>query len=131
MTDVRTINTQADLDKLSLTNRYVLVDFWADWASPCKTMKPIFDDLAKKHGSEGRLAFANVDVDAADDVRKKFNIEALPTVMALVHGEPVKFIGNPSHGVPAMVQGMEPGKLMEMLNSLEELAREEDEREGS
>lgn len=131
MTDVRTISTQADLDKLASSNRYVLVDFWADWAGPSRTMKPIFDDLAKKHGIEGRLAFAKVDVDEAEDVRKQFNIEALPTFMALVHGKPVEYIGDPSHGVRAMVQGMEPVKLQEMLNSLEELAKEEDEREGS
>lgn len=131
MTDVRTINTQADLDKLASSNRYVLVDFWADWAGPCKIVNPLFQHLAEKHGSEGRLAFANVDVDAADDVRKKFNIEALPTVMALVHGKQVEYIGDPSDGVRAMVQGVEPGMLQEMLNSLEELAKEEDEREGS
>lgn len=137
MTDVRTINNQTGLDELTSSNRYVLVDFCAQWCGPCQTIAPVFQNLADRHGIDGRLAFAKVDVDEVPEVAQRFGIKAMPTFMILVDGNPV----GPEEdiGVRAMLKGADPAALMGMAQSLEGLSRKggdgassggEDEEEG-
>jgi thioredoxin 1 len=63
----------------------VLVDFWADWCGPCKTMIPVVDELAGQYPQ--KLKVVRVDVDANEEVTNKYRISALPTFMIFVNGE--------------------------------------------
>ncbi|KAK5722736.1 mitochondrial thioredoxin [Elasticomyces elasticus] len=82
------------LEKIFSNNTYVAIDFSAAWCGPCKTISPIFVQLAKKHGVEGTLAFAKIDVDEAKDVAQKYQISAMPTFMFFKEGKQVAVNGN-------------------------------------
>ncbi len=65
----------------------VLVDFWATWCEPCKQLSPLLERLAAEFG--GRFLLATVDVDANPQVAQAFQIQSIPTVYAVLKGQPV------------------------------------------
>jgi thioredoxin 1 len=62
----------------------VLVDYWAEWCGPCKSIAPILDELAKEY--EGRLVIAKINVDENLQVPAKFGIRGIPTLMLFKNG---------------------------------------------
>ena len=65
----------------------VLVDFWATWCGPCKSLTPILEKLAGEYG--GAFTLAKVDVDKEQQIAAAFQIRSVPTVFLLVGGQPV------------------------------------------
>jgi len=62
----------------------VLVDYWAEWCGPCKSIAPILDEIAKEY--EGRLKIAKINVDQNQSVPAKFGIRGIPTLMLFKNG---------------------------------------------
>ena len=65
-------------------NNLLLVDFWAEWCGPCKSMHPIFSRMAKKYD---HVRFARVNVDNSQDIAKKFNVQSIPTFIMFKNGQ--------------------------------------------
>ena len=63
----------------------ILVDFWATWCGPCKTLGPILEKLADEYAGGFRLA--KVDVDQEQQLAGYFQIKSIPTVMLLKDGQ--------------------------------------------
>ncbi|HRH06694.1 MAG TPA: thioredoxin [Burkholderiaceae bacterium] len=63
----------------------VLVDFWAEWCGPCKTIAPILDELAQTYGD--KIQIAKVNVDENRDIPAKFGIRGIPTLMLFKGGQ--------------------------------------------
>ncbi len=85
----------------------VLVDFWAEWCGPCRTLGPILDDVAKEIGDKASVLKVNVDDNP--ELAQRFGIRGIPTMIFFKNGQAQKTLVG--------VQGKE-----EIKKSLEELA---------
>ncbi len=70
----------------------VLVDFWADWCSPCQTLMPVLAKLAEEY--QGAFLLAKVNTEEERELAAQFGIRSLPTVQLFKDGQPVdQFMG--------------------------------------
>ena len=62
----------------------VLVDYWAEWCGPCKSIAPVLDELAQEYA--GRLKVAKLNIDENQITPPKYGIRGIPTLMLFKNG---------------------------------------------
>ncbi|CAF1170097.1 unnamed protein product [Adineta ricciae] len=89
---VLTITTLEDLEKQlkdeSNANKLIVLDFFATWCGPCVRIAPKIEDWSTGDHKDD-VVFLKCDVDEAEDVAKKYDIEAMPTFVLFKNGEEI------------------------------------------
>jgi thioredoxin 1 len=74
-------------DDFIKANKIVIIDCWAPWCGPCRSLGPIIDELAKEF--EGKIVFGKLNTDENENIPMRFNISAIPTLLVFKNGEMV------------------------------------------
>ena len=67
--------------------KYAFVEFFGEWCGPCKTLAPIFSELAKDN--EGKVYFSKVDIDRNRRTTTQFGVQSVPMVIVFKDGKPL------------------------------------------
>ena len=86
MIDVTIENFEAEVVAAS-SDVPVLVDFWAPWCGPCKSLGPVLEKLEVAY--EGRFKLVKIDSDQEQQLAGMFGIRSIPTCVLLMNGQPV------------------------------------------
>ena len=86
----------------------VIVDFWAPWCGPCKTLGPALEAAVK--GAKGAVKMVKIDVDKAQGLAGQLRIQSIPTVYAFWQGKPVD-------GFQGAIPGSEIKKFVDTLSA--------------
>ena len=81
--DVNEVNFEYEVIAFS-KNKPVLVDFWAEWCRPCKTLGPILEKLVNE--ARGSLRLAKVNIDQSPNLAMQYNVRSIPTVKVFING---------------------------------------------
>ena len=80
--------TDADFERVvARTELPVIVDLWAPWCGPCRSMAPAFEQAARE--LKGRALLVKVDTDANPHTAARFNVRSIPTLLKLQQGREV------------------------------------------
>jgi thioredoxin 1 len=80
--------TDGDFDQQILQSDIpALVDFWAAWCGPCRTVGPVVEELAGEY--KGKIKVAKMDVDANKQIAGKYGVRGIPTLMLFKDGQVV------------------------------------------
>ena len=86
MADIKQI-TPENFDSIVNDGLPVLVDFWAPWCGPCRSLSPIVDEVADELA--GKLAVAKCNVDDNQDLAMKYGVMSIPTLIVFKNGEEI------------------------------------------
>ena len=82
---VRDLNSATFQDTINQGNRPVLVDFWAPWCPPCRTLAPTIEAIAEQF--DGRADVAKLDIDQNPETAAAHGIRSIPTVLIFRGGQ--------------------------------------------
>ncbi len=72
-------------EEMTVAPHPVLVEFWAPWCAPCRSMAPILDIVADDYGD--RLRVFRVNADEHPDLARRYDVVSVPTLLVFVDGE--------------------------------------------
>jgi putative thioredoxin len=103
----------------------VVVDFWAEWCGPCRTLTPALE--AAEAARDGQVVLVKVDVDANQALAARFGVQGIPAVKAFRDGAVVdEFVGAvPKAKVEELFDGLVPSRAEDLLAAGDELSLRE------
>jgi len=67
------------------TDKLVVLDFYADWCGPCKTISPVLDGLSTEYGD--KITVGKINVDESPNLSAKYGIRSIPAIFFIKGGE--------------------------------------------
>lgn len=84
--------TNENYEALVADSKPLVIDFWAEWCGPCRTIAPIVEEFAEQYAD--RVNIGKCDVDSSDDVVALYRVRNIPTLVFIKNGEVVdKHVG--------------------------------------
>ena len=77
--------TDANVNEYIESGKPVVIDFWATWCGPCKTIGPYIEELAKEY--EGKVLIGKYNVDEENDLAIKYRVMSIPTLLFFKDGK--------------------------------------------
>ena len=103
MTQHIDVTTKTFDEEVLHSNVPVMVDFWAPWCGPCKTIGPAVESLSEEY--HGKLKVVKVNVDENSDVAKAFGIKGIPAIFTFKDGDIFEqHIGMPKNALDKLRQ---------------------------
>lgn len=87
MGSIKTTDATFNQDVLQ-SDKPVIVDFWADWCTPCKVIAPVLEEIADSNAD--KVTVAKLDIDANPQIAAQYQIMSIPTMLVFKGGEVVK-----------------------------------------
>ncbi len=96
--------------KISESEKPIIVDFWATWCGPCMMTKPILDKLAKEYGDA--VQFMPVNADDSREILEQYRVFGIPTVLTIRGGKEVGRVTGAQNeaGYRAMFEALSKGE---------------------
>ena len=91
-------------DDVLMSDKPVLVDFWATWCGPCRKVAPILEEINEQYGD--KIEVVKLDTDANVDTAARYGVVSIPTLNVYVKGEVVKTIVG-AHPKPKLLRELE------------------------
>lgn len=115
--DVTDATFESDVIEASMTTP-VVVDLWAPWCGPCKTLTPVLEKVVA--ATNGKVILAKVNIDENPGIAQAFRVQSIPMVVAIRDGAPVTaFQGaQPEHVVQQFIQEIMPSARDEEIGAL-------------
>lgn len=84
--------TNENYEAIVAESKPLVIDFWAEWCGPCRTIAPIVEELAEEYAD--RVNIGKCDVDSSDDVVAVYRVRNIPTLVFIKDGQVVdKHVG--------------------------------------
>ena len=104
MGDIKETTDQAFADDVLMSDKPVLVDFWATWCAPCRKVAPILEEIYAQHGD--KIEIVKLDTDANPATAAQYGVTSIPTLNVYVKGELVKSIVG-AHPKPKLLRELD------------------------
>ncbi|MFY1635362.1 thioredoxin [Solwaraspora sp. WMMB335] len=86
----RAVTEASFTNDVLMSDKPVLVDFWAEWCQPCRKVAPLLEEIATEMGD--KVSIVKLNIDENPEIARKYRVMSVPTLTVFKGGEPVQSV---------------------------------------